>query len=1022
MQPYKLTPLDIALSAVTVVLGIVYTGLFASTASLVVFHQAFADILFLAFILIAIVLKLKQSDSLVDPIYWYLLGGAFFSWFVVSIIKLGVWSELSHNARILITNIGYFLYFSLSIAAIEIKNYHKAVQLLSFQSLIVWLSTLLFALGMFVVLILAATTNLGIQHELFSQSFIYYIFMDLYLAARWLHLAISSKNNNSNWESYLYLGIGTFLWGIADCIEGLQFAHFIQLESGSFTDWVWYLPYLFIFIGVQKEIPSQRLFKDDWDINRIHLFNSPLFFAILSLLLLRILTEEDATFAPLSLTQLEMFYSWIGLLCILSLVHLSELLKQLKSRQRELQDAEFNSELMLKQTKQQARDLLAQASANKAILDTTQNAILTLTSEGEILSCNPACERLLAISNDKLLNSNITQYLAPEEELNRYFSYQSYRQKLVQQNQGIELETQILSQDNHQIAVHVTLSRDNSPTADGLLVLSMVDISEQKLAEQTAHQLKDQFTANISHEFRTPLTIINGVLDKLLADPAYLKDNDRLKSAKRNSLRMIRMVEQLLDLSQIASEALPMSVLDLQNTAKFICSSFTEIAQANGIEYQCHLDQPIIVNGNQKAFEKILFNLLSNAFKYTREGKISVTLNCSDKQYSLIVKDSGIGIPENKLEDIFKRFHREENQFVQSVQGVGIGLSLVKELCDAMDWKLSVSSQVNYGSEFKLILRQANEQPIPIEKDNSHQANNQLSDSQLDIKNNNLKGTPSSNNKLFSDLELGYQLVDSRSSNVTPTKKSKYSVLIVEDNLDMQAHIKEILAPHHQCLLADNGEEGLKVAFDYLPDIIISDVMMPKMDGFQLLKSIKSRELTTHIPVILLTARNDAQSKITGLESEADDYISKPFQAEELRLRIKNQLNSRLKLQKKLSQQWQTTGISEEPVVIEDKFLSKLDGIFQENYQDSDFSMQSLALKLAMSERQVQRKIKSVLGVSPLEALKKFRLKKAKASIENGEQIGAVSQTCGFSSQSYFGRCFKEEFGMPPKKFQQSLQ
>jgi AraC-like DNA-binding protein len=197
--------------------------------------------------------------------------------------------------------------------------------------------------------------------------------------------------------------------------------------------------------------------------------------------------------------------------------------------------------------------------------------------------------------------------------------------------------------------------------------------------------------------------------------------------------------------------------------------------------------------------------------------------------------------------------------------------------------------------------------------------------------------------------------------------------------------------------------------------------MMPLMDGFELLKRLKKNDLTTHIPVILLTAKSDNKNKIIGLEAEASDYLSKPFDGKELRLKVHNQLISRQKLQHKLSLQWQNSPPdSLGAPSIEDKFVLKLDTIFDNNHKNCDFSVQDLASLLAMSDRQLQRKLKALLNISPLEALKKYRLKQAKKQLETGKQVGVVAQNCGFSSQSYFGRCFKEEYGLTPKAFQQS--
>jgi len=252
--------------------------------------------------------------------------------------------------------------------------------------------------------------------------------------------------------------------------------------------------------------------------------------------------------------------------------------------------------------------------------------------------------------------------------------------------------------------------------------------------------------------------------------------------------------------------------------------------------------------------------------------------------------------------------------------------------------------------------------------------------------------------------------------------RSKYLVLIIEDNIDMQRHLENILSSHHQCLVASNGLQGLSLADEYLPDIIISDVMMPGIDGFEVLEKLKSHEVSTHIPVILLTAKSDHHSKIKGLSAQADDYLTKPFDAEELVLKIANLLKMRKKMQIKYESQWQgfsKNQTKEIPDEVENAFLLELNNLFEQHYQDASFSMNLLANELAMSERQLQRKIKALVDISPLELLKRFRLDKSKIALKQDTQIGLVAQSCGFSSQTYFGRCFKEHFGITPKVYQQ---
>jgi PAS domain S-box-containing protein len=991
------------LFAITALTGLViaYASGALSQSQLSFFNQHFADFTFLALIIFSTIRQLKKSVSIVDPIYWILLGSAFAAWFVLTILRITIFTSLSLSTIDLITNLSYFLYYSLMIAAIEVKSYEKAGQLLSKQSMLIWVSTFVFTLGAFIVLVLTAAKGTEHQENIFHASFIFYILMDCYLTIRWLHLAWTCREKH--WIGYFLIGLGAFSFGIADLIEGLNLADFINTPVGSWIDWLWYIPYLFIYMALQIRVATSFEQNVSRSFSRSHLFNSPLFYTLISFFLFELFNSKPDYFLPLNGTQDLVMKLWLLINLALAVLHLSLMIKNQRSRNRQLKEAILENNAMQQRMLQQAQELESQSASNKAILDTTNNAIFTLNLHGQILSCNPAACQLLGYQHEQLMGAIFIEILQAEGELVRFFSYQSYRQKLSTQVGGIEIETQVIRADNSPVQVHVTLSQEKNNN-EGLLVVSLVNISEQKNAEREAHQLKDQFTANISHEFRTPLTIINGVLENLLNQEKYNEDKEQLKTAKRNGLRMVRMVEQLLELSRIANDSVPLSTLNAQPIAYFVCSSFEEIAKSNQIELNYQLDNAAWITGNAQAFEKILFNLLSNAFKYTKKGAVEVILVNQEDSVKLSVRDTGIGIKKEQQGLIFERFHRVENDETKTVHGVGIGLALVKELCDTMMWELRIESAPGHGSLFELSIPKANPHEIP---------NEIVSDIlQIDDKQNTLT-------KSIESEVIDAQSVSSHSA----AKKSEYSVLIVEDNSDMQAHIKDILSPYHQCLLADNGEEGVRLAIDYVPDIIVSDVMMPGISGFELLKSLKKTEMTTHIPIILLTARSDSASKIRGLAAQADDYLSKPFDAQELLLRVNNQLNSREKLQQKLAKRLHQSaeGKSEDPV-IEDKFVVKLEQIFTDNYKNTEFSMLDLANYLAMSDRQVQRKIKAVLGVSPLEALKHFRLIEAKKQLEAGDPIGVVAQTCGFSSQSYFGRCFKEKYKMTPKMFKQSVK
>lgn len=980
----------VAMLAFASIFFIYLTGL-ATHNQLNIFNQYYADCLFLGILLVSIGSRFKSTKTQVDPIFWLLLGGAFFVWFILTSIRILWWPDLSNSAKGIITNISYFFYYLLMIAAVEVKSYRTGGELLSVQSLLIWISTFAFVLGAFIFLVLTPSIETNSSQSQIHPNFVFYILMDGYLFFRWMHQAWLSKGHL--WLAFFLFGLGSFNLLIADLAEGLHFTNRLNFSPGSWLDWIWYTPFLFLFVATRLDISSSQEQSQSPSFSRSHLLNSPLFFVISCFILERIISSSPDFFTDLNATQSNVYNLWLSTLLFFAVTQLFLLIHQARRRNNKLSEVITSSQVMQQRMHQQAQRLESQAASNQAILETTHNAIFTVNNKDEILSCNPAACRLLGSEKADIVGKNFIDIVQAEGELERYFRYQSYRQKVYSNAQGIELETIVNNSTNVKIPVHVTLSQETN-NYDGLLVVSMVNISEQKKAEQEAHNLKDQFTANISHEFRTPLTIINGVLDNLLQQADDTKEIEQLKTAKRNGLRMTRMVEQLLELSQIANDPIPLTSIDAVPVIKFVCHSFEDIAENKKVEFEQQTLNQAWVKSNIQALEKILFNLLSNSFKYTEQGKVTVSLTKQQDQYCLTVSDTGIGISEVQQSLIFDRFHRVKSASTESIHGVGIGLSLVKELCDAMRWELVVESKLHQGSSFKIFAK--------------------ATQAKIDAK-QFTEPTETFSTNIRAEVSESQQAVKSDS----PTK-SKYSVLIVEDNHDMRQYINEVLSPFHQCLLAENGEEGVRLAFDYLPDIIISDVMMPGISGFELLKTLKSTEMTSHIPVILLTARGDSASKIRGLQCQADDYLSKPFDARELTLRITNQLNSRQQLQDKLASQWQLPPTSEQ-LPIEDKFIVRLEEIFDENYKNPDFSMAELANIIAMSDRQVQRKVKSVLGISPLEALKRFRLKKAKKLLESGDPIGVVALACGFSSQSYFGRCFKEIYELTPKAFQQSL-
>ncbi len=646
-------------------------------------------------------------------------------------------------------------------------------------------------------------------------------------------------------------------------------------------------------------------------------------------------------------------------------------------------------------------------SEDKAIVNVSNNAILTTTVAGEILSANPAAVQMFQYIEKDLKSMNVGDLFANDDEMRYFFKFQSNVFSLQRKDPGISRECLSLRSDGKEFPVQAELQwaeRYEQP----LIVITFINLTSRKLAEQQTLELKDKFIANISHEFRTPLTIINGIIDRYLSKPVNDSERLELDTAKRNGLRLVRMVEQLLELSRLSNNpTLTQNTYRVKSLMDMPTHSFTRLAEQSQLTFSHDIADNLWIECDAQGFEKIIFNLLSNAMKYTpKGGSVAVNVYEADNEITIDITDSGIGISKQYQDKIFDRFQRVEDSMTHNTFGVGIGLSLVNELVKAHGWRMNLVSEEGRGSKFSLIIPKA--EP-GAEQDSAPQS-------------------------LFED-DVNTLLTEQRSVTTSQVEHSQQVVLVIEDNPDMQSHIKYVIEQHHHCLIAGSGESGIDLARKYIPDLIVCDLMLPGIDGFSVLKSIKSHEVTAHIPIILLTARSDLDSRLEGLELNADEYLCKPFNQNELLIRIKNLIDTRKQLQQHYLQQFasqqkdirhqqiqqnaaELTETAPEEESADDKFLRKLEKLVSEQYTDPQLDISTLASELAMSERQLQRKMNSLLGISPNNFIKKFRLKKAQELLKSGNQIGRIAMDVGFSSQTYFGRCFKEEFDCTPTQYQ----
>ncbi len=513
-------------------------------------------------------------------------------------------------------------------------------------------------------------------------------------------------------------------------------------------------------------------------------------------------------------------------------------------------------------------------------------------------------------------------------------------------------------------------------------------------------EVKTRFFANISHEFRTPLTLINGPLQQARKssgdkhDKSVILSNKAFGVIKKNALRLQMLVDQLLDLSKIESGNLYLN-LTRGGLIQFLRShvfSFESLAERENISLNTHFsEEPVAAYYDRDKLEKIVNNLLSNAFKYTSPGgAVSVDVAHSDKNISIEISDTGNGLKKKEIDRIFDRFYRVEGT---ETKGSGIGLALTKELVDLHNGQISVHSEKGRGTTFKVRLPIRLEelpQSVQIEKD-----------------------TPSISG--FENTPMA--ATESATTGSKINQNQEEVVLLVEDNQDLQGFISEILEHRYKLITANDGLQGERMAFEHIPDLIISDVMMPKKDGYELCSSLKNNVKTSHIPIIMLTAKAGESNKIAGLTQGADAYLTKPFNADELLLRTKNLIEARKKIWSHL-QSLDLVAISDLNLSsVDDTFLQKVVKIIKDNIDNELLSVEDIASKVGFSRAQLHRKLKALTNKSAGQLVNEIRLKKAKTMLK--QKVGSVSEVAysvGFSNMSYFTKSFKEKFGVLPSK------
>lgn len=528
----------------------------------------------------------------------------------------------------------------------------------------------------------------------------------------------------------------------------------------------------------------------------------------------------------------------------------------------------------------------------------------------------------------------------------------------------------------------------------GIMVYIYRTILMKRRIEEEANKAKLQFFTNISHELRTPLTLI--------ADPVnYIIHDDNLNSQQRSMLQIVQrnvlvltqLVSEILDFRKVQNGKMELRLSDfnLTESMKQWIKLFSVSAQKKHITISMDAPDTIMLRADQDKIERICYNLLSNALKYTSEGgEISLMAKEEGGRVMISVADNGCGISSDELPYIFDRFYQAKN----AGRGTGIGLAIVKAFTELHHGEVSATSIEGKGSTFTIHI------PVRQKGEVTNQSTEKIE--QL--------VEPSSAEEVPNQARHIDELIQ-------PYQTDKPEVLIIDDNIDIRTYLRSVLSEKYNVSEAADGKVGLELARKIVPDIVLSDIMMPVMDGLAFCQQLKTDKAISHIPVILLTARSLDEQRAEGYEHGADAYLSKPFSLRLLLSRIDNLIESR----KKLNQTW-SKGVEDDEIgnisnEIDKSFLKQLRKIIQENLANSDLSVEQIGDEIGLSRVQLYRKVKALTGYSPVEIVRKARLTRARHLLQTTERtVSEVAYAVGFSTPSYFSKCYKDEFGENPKK------
>jgi signal transduction histidine kinase/DNA-binding response OmpR family regulator len=548
-----------------------------------------------------------------------------------------------------------------------------------------------------------------------------------------------------------------------------------------------------------------------------------------------------------------------------------------------------------------------------------------------------------------------------------------------------------------------------------------LEVQSEKLKEMD--KIKSSFFANISHEFRTPLTLILGLTNKQIANPASPPDPKDSDTVKRNAQRLLQLINQLLDLSKLESGELKLDVSknDIVPFLKTLTAQFESFAfdkqiimTFNGHSLRDEFSSdPIELFFDQEKLQKVIINLLSNAVKFTPQGgmiEVEATTDETDAEPEVVkikISNTGEGIPKESLPFVFQRFYQVDGSSNRRYEGTGIGLALVKELIELHHGSV-------YAESNEAITCFTVELPMNAESLRDHKVHDGIISetigTKIDAGSDIAIARPVATNNIIEETEISNVFGD----------HDRFEILIVEDNPDLRLFMKTILQRLYKVTEAVDGQDGLVKANSTIPDLIISDIMMPRMDGFDLCKHLKSDVKTDHIPLIMLTAKASRENKLEGLGAGADDYLIKPFDEEELNIRVKNLIAIRERLQKKFQGEIMLKPIAANAVSVHERFLKKIKEAIEKNIDNERFGVDDLAGEMAMSRSQVHRKLKALTGQSATMYIRNYRLHRGAELLKQGAgNVTEIAYQVGFNSATYFSSCFHALFGYTPSRYQQ---